>query len=247
MDNSLYKEIFKRKPFHLLGKLRGNISNEELEEIRTFIDGTDHLYPDIKVVTDIVPPSENKRGRGEEYAIVFYSEKKDNYLINIGYLGEQIDLYLASKDIGCLWYGLGSPKKRVKDNLEYVIMLLIGKKDKSEFRKDMYTSKRKDLSEIWEGKQYPFSNVVRFAPSACNTQNWFVHSADNKLSIYRQKHTKRGIMPVNKVTYYNRIDAGIFLCFLELCLNQEKMDYDRVLFTDTGEAEKTLVATYELR
>lgn len=35
--------------------------------------------------------------------LLFYSESKEGYLQNIGYLGEQIDLYLTSKNIGALW------------------------------------------------------------------------------------------------------------------------------------------------
>jgi len=246
MDNSLYQDIFKRKSFHLFGNLKEKIPPQDLKEILSFISRVDHLYPDIRIIADVVPASENKRSRGEEYAIIFYSEEKDNYLTNIGYIGEQIDLFLASKDIGSLWYGMGKPKKTVKGGLKYVIMLLFGKKDKAEFRKDMYASKRKPLAEIWEGEQYPFSNIVRFAPSACNTQNWLVENRDKRLSVYRIKHTRFGIMPRNKVTYYNQIDIGIFLCFLELCLNQEKIAFSRTLFIDSGQAENTLVAYYSL-
>lgn len=244
MNNCLYNNIFKRKSFHLFGDLKGKITSKELEEIQHFIDSVSHLYPDIKVIADIVPAIMNKRSRGEEYAIIFYSEEKDNYLTNIGYMGEQIDLFLASIDIASLWYGLGSPCNLVKEGLPYVIMILMGKKDRSDFRKDMYSSKRKKLSEIWEGREYSFSNIIRFAPSACNTQNWFVESLPGELLIYRQKHSKRGIMPENKVTYYNRIDIGIFLCFLELSFNHEKITFTRELFIDEGKAEKTLVAKY---
>lgn len=247
MENDLYKNIFKRKSFHLFGKLNGNISSDELAEINSFIKGVDHLYSDIKVSLDLVPSSEIKRGRGEEYAIIFYSEKKDNYLMNIGYIGEQIDLFLVSKDIGTLWYGLGSPNKSKKDGLDYIIMILIGKKDVSEFRKDMYASKRKELSEIWNGNEYSFANIIRYAPSACNTQNWFVNSEPNELSVFRQKHVKRGIIPENKIAFFNRIDIGIFLCFLELNLDHENIHYKRELFLDSGEANNTLVAKYLLQ
>lgn len=36
--------------------------------------------------------------------------KNDNYLQNVGYLGEQLDLYLVSKNIGTLWFGIGKQK-----------------------------------------------------------------------------------------------------------------------------------------
>ena len=47
---------------------------------------------------------------------------------------------------------------------------------------------------------------------------------------------------------YNRIDIGIFLCFLELCLMQSGISYERELFTDTAEnnCEEVLTAKYKL-
>ena len=39
----------------------------------------------------------------------------------------------------------------------------------------MFKSKRKHLNEIWNGEYYQdIGNIVRFAPSACNTQPWKV-------------------------------------------------------------------------
>ena len=46
---------------------------------------------------------------------LLYSEKKDNYLQNIGYIGEQLDLYLVSKNIGTLWFGIGKVKEKQLD------------------------------------------------------------------------------------------------------------------------------------
>ena len=55
-------------------------------------------------------------------------------------------------------------------------------------------------------------------------------------------------MPADKVAHYNRIDIGIFLCFLELCLMQNGVAYERELFTDTAEndCEEVLTAKYNL-
>ena len=93
-------------------------------------------------------------------------------------------------------------------------MIAIAKVDsETKFRKDMYKSKRKELSEIWSGNYYlDIASLVRFAPSACNTQPWKVESFEKELKIYRyRKEGKRGIMPKDKVIYYNQIDIGIFL------------------------------------
>lgn len=54
-------------------------------------------------------------------------------------------------------------------------------------------------------------------------------------------------MPAAKVSYYNRIDMGIFLCFLDLCLMHKGIRFEVRLQDDAGgENEKTLIAIYEL-
>ena len=54
-------------------------------------------------------------------------------------------------------------------------------------------------------------------------------------------------MPAEKVAFYNRIDTGIFLCFLELCLNSAGYSFQRDLFADEGcEEELVLNAVYTL-
>ena len=250
MDNKLYDMIFKRKSFHLFRNI-GNekISDEEIIDIENKFKELKPLVDNIKVKIKIVKDKITCR-RGQEYCILFYSEKKDNYLQNIGYLGEQLDLYLVSKNIGTLWFGIGKVEEKELDGLDYVIMIAIHKVDSSDnFRKDMYKSKRKEVSEIWEGNSYlDIANIVRFAPSACNTQPWKVLSSDNELKVYRyRKAGKRGIMPKDKVIYYNQIDIGIFLCFLELCLEKNNIKYNKELYVDEDhEGENNLVAVYRM-
>ena len=250
MDSSLYEIIFKRKSFHLFRNIgKEKITLEELEDIEKEFIKLKPLVEDIKVKIKIV--NNTTCHRGQEYCILFYSEKKDNYLQNIGYLGEQLDLYLVSKNIGTLWFGIGRPKEKEIDGLDYVIMMAIAKVDSSDkFRKDMYKSKRKDISEIWNGDSYlDIANIVRFAPSACNTQPWKVESSDKELKIYRyRKEGKRGIMPKNMVIYFNQIDVGIFLCFLEICLNKNQIYFNRSLFVEEDhEKELNLLAIYKIK
>ena len=251
MNIKLYDMIFKRKSFHLFRNI-GNekISDDELKNIEKKINELIPLSSGIKVKIIIAKDKLTCR-RGQEYCILFYSEKKDNYLQNIGYLGEQLDLYLVSKNIGTLWFGIGKVEEKQLDGLDFVIMMAIHKVDSPDkFRKDMFKSKRKEVSEIWEGNSYlDIANIVRFAPSACNTQPWRVESFDKELKVYRyRKAGKRGIMPKNMVIYYNQIDIGIFLCFLELCLEKNNITYNRELYVEEDhEVENNLTAVYKLK
>ena len=247
MNKEYYDMIFKRKSFHLFRNI-GNekISEEELKDIEKEFNKLKPLVEDIKVKIKII--KKESILRGQEYCILFYSEKKDNYLQNIGYIGEQLDLYLVSKDIGTLWFGIGKPDEKELDGLDFVIMIAIAKIDSPDkFRKDMYKSKRKELSEIWVGDNFlDIGNIVRFTPSACNTQPWKVDTTENEMKVYRyRKEGKRGIMPKDRVIYYNQIDIGIFLCFIELCLEHNNINYDRELYVEENhENEYNLTAKY---
>lgn len=251
INTSYYEMIWKRKSFHLFRNIGSEkLSSEELSKIEETYRGFTPLCPNIITAIRILPAEETSCKRGQEYCILLYSEKKDNYLQNIGYLGEQLDLFLASQNIGALWFGIGKTEQVSFEGLDFVIMIAIAKiDDAKKFRKDMFKSKRKPIDEIWKGEYIKeVTNIVRFAPSACNTQPWIVEHIENILKVYRyKKQGKRGIMPADKVSFYNQIDMGIFLCFLELCLLHEKISYKVELKNDMGlDNEKTLLAVYQL-
>ena len=68
----------------------------------------------------------------------------------------------------------------------------------------MYKSKRKELKEIWSGENYlDIGNIVRFAPSACNTQPWLVESYENELKVLKAIL----IMNICRFTFIDREDA----------------------------------------
>ena len=241
-----YKQIFKRKSFHIF-KDTDTLTEVEVQGLEDFIKTVKPLNSEIRTEIRIVPENETTCKRGGQYCILFYSETKGEYLRNIGYIGEQIDLYLASHNIGALWFGIGKPQKMQENGFGFVIMISIAKMPEERFRKDMFKSKRKPLSEIWRGNTLGVAEIVRFTPSACNTQPWIVENIDNNLMVYRfKKPGKKGIMPADKVCYYNKIDMGIFLFTLETCLSRENYTYERTLFADTSDdsIERTLIAKY---
>ena len=103
--------IFKRKSFHLFRNIGDeHLQEEEIKDIEKEFSNLKPLVNDIKIKIEIV--KKESILRGQEYCILFYSEKKDNYLQNIGYIGEQLDLYLVSKNIGTLWFGIGKPDEK---------------------------------------------------------------------------------------------------------------------------------------
>ena len=164
-------------------------------------------------------------------------------------IGEQLDLWLVAHNIGSLWFGIGKPDEPQYDGLDYVIMIAIHKvSDESKYRKDMFKAKRKELSEIWSGDELGIADIARIAPSACNSQPWYVKNEDGELTVFRvRKQGRVGIMPAAAVSYFNRIDIGIYLCILEICMQKNGIEFERTLFADDGgDAELTKVAVYRI-
>ena len=251
MKEYFYDVIFKRKSFHLFrGVGKDIITQDELADVEKAYHDFDCLYPEIKTAIRIVPASRVNFKRDAEYCILIYSEEKDNYLMNIGYIGEQLDLYLVHHDIGSLWYGIGKPDIPDYNSMKFVIMIAIHKvNDQSLYRKDMFKAKRKPLQDVWLGNDPGIADIARFSPSSCNTQPWYVENMNDILTVNRyRKPGKRGIMPVKSVLYYNCIDIGIYLCILEICMNNKGIDFTRELFIDNGsDAELTKVAKYMIK
>jgi len=235
MDLDLYKYFFKRKSFHTFNGLEEKLTKEELDSILNYLNNdVTHLYKDIKVKFEIVPANKTTCKRNEEYCILMYSETKKGYLQNIGYIGEQLDLYLTKNHIASLWCGLARPLIMPK-LMKFVIMFAISKcSDDSKYRKDMYKAKRKELDEIWFNDSLKdIGNIVRFTPSACNSQPWIIEG-DNKTIIVNRytKEGKSGLMPELYAHYYNSIDIGIFMYILELTLQSNNIEFEVKYFKE---------------
>jgi len=179
--------------------------------------------------------------------LLMYSEQKPLYLLNPGYMLEQMDLFLASRNIGACWYALAKTNELKYDSLEYIIMLAFGKSHPEDFRKDFSKTNRKNLEIIWKGEHYSdIGEIVRYAPSACNTQPWRIVSEDNCLRIYRTTQIK-SFMPAGKLSYYNSIDMGIFICFLDIALSHKGYKYERSLSTEKcDDSELIDIAEYNI-
>ncbi|MGI6607494.1 MAG: nitroreductase family protein [Erysipelotrichaceae bacterium] len=249
MNNDvLYQMIFKRKSFHLFRCETFPITTGEIDNIYSVFNSIAPLDSSIKTKIKIVKAEDSGCKVGNEYTIMFYSETKGNYLTNIGYLGQILDLYLVSKNIGTLWYGLGKAKEKKCNDLDFVIMMGIAKVSPDNFRKDMFRINRKPLEQIWNGDYLSISNIIRFAPSSCNNQPWTVENIDNCLNIYRNhKGRMYGVLPPKFSFFMTRIDMGIFLAFVETCLTYENISFEKEIYVDDKKVDKFLLAKYHLK
>lgn len=236
MDNELlYQTIFKRKSIRKYDMTP--LSSAVLDLLTEFaghvtpLDNTvkyEFVYLSTNEVKNLLPIK-------APHYICLYSETKPGYLMNAGFILQQIDLYLSANGIGSCWLGLAKPGRQVmepKDGMEFVIMLAFGNTEEQVHRTDPSVFVRKNISEI---SQIPGSEEllepVRLAPSASNSQPWYFTGDLAEIMVSREKP---GFLKAPVYARLNRIDIGIALCHLWLAVEHKGSTADFSL-TD-GEA-----------
>jgi hypothetical protein len=155
--------------------------------------------------------------------IAIYSEETEGYLENIGFLFQQMDLYLQTLGLGVCWLGMGRMNSKTTvqvEDMKFVIMLAFGYPKGDQLRHDRKGFKRKSMEQITDKPDHRLE-PARLAPSAVNSQPWyFTHDGDT-IHVYCNP---KG----------SSLDVGIALAHLYVA-NEE---YFR--FFKAGEAEHIL-------
>ena len=163
------------------------------------------LYPNIRVHWDIVPRNQVKCicPWTTPQLITIYSEEAEGYLENIGFLFQQMDLYLQTLGLGVCWLGMGRMNPRTTTEIagmKFVIMLAFGYPKGDPLRHDLKGFKRKPMEQITDMPD-PRLEPARLAPSAVNSQPWFFAHEGETIHVYC---SKKG----------SRLDMGIALAHL---------------------------------
>jgi len=188
-----------------------SVESHTLRGIEGFLSQLTPLYPDIEVSFRIVnQDSVNSLTlvKAPHYVVVS-SEKKHGHFVNVGFMLQQVDLYLSSIGLGSCWLGTGKPTDGVDDDKDYIIMLAFGKALESPHR-ELAEFKRKTLDEISDGADERLE-VVRLAPSARNMQNYYFTTDGSVIHAYRGE---AGFIAKKTFTKLHEIDVGIALAHL---------------------------------
>lgn len=179
----------------------------DMDLIENAISNAKPLNDGIKYYHEILTADEvSLRTRwSAPYYLALYCEKKDNYLENIGFVFQQVCLYMQSIGIGSCWVGMGSAKVK---NPDFIILIAFGKSDRMTRNPDDF--KRKKLSEITD---YEDERLIpaQLAPSAVNSQPWYFRHAGDGFDVFQ---AKQNIIKRQFLKKWNPIDVGIALAHL---------------------------------
>jgi nitroreductase len=219
IDEELYTTIFKRRSIRKFDMTA--LPEQKLQQIKSFAESVKPLIPNIRYEYSFLAQNDVKNLlpiKAPHY-ISIYSEKKDDYLMNTGFILQQVDLYLSASNIGSCWLGMAKPTKDVpltRNGMEFVIMLAFGGSKEELHRNNVLEFKRNSISEITSIKDSEeLLEPVRLAPSASNSQPWFFSGDLNQITVSRRK---LGIIKGALFKHMNEIDIGIALCHLNLSL-----------------------------
>ncbi|MBP3648428.1 MAG: nitroreductase [Clostridia bacterium] len=217
LNSALRDIIFKRKSTRSYQP--EPVSEEQLDSIRAFMDQLVPLYPDIPVQADILEASQVRcmQPWKTPHFIAIRTEDTPQAFLNVGFLFQQLDLYIQSLGLGCCWVGLGRPRKEPEDHLTHAILMPFGIGAESVWRDSLEQFNRKALPEISDQPDQRLE-CVRLAPSATNSQPWFFRHDGDNLHVYQVVQGPLKRMTLGKM---NCIDMGIALCHLAVTCQGE--------------------------
>jgi nitroreductase len=211
-NTNLYETIFKRKSIreYDLTPLDGHT----LAEVMAHTSALKPLYDNIKIEMKLVSQKDVKgllRAKAPHYLVVF-SETKDGYLTNAGFMPQQMDLFFSANGIGSCWQGMPKPTEEILNSskLEFVILLAFGKPKEKLHRESVSEFHRKALGEITDIKGADdLLEPARLAPSAMNRQQWFFTGNASTIHAYLAKSSFLTAFIFDRMS---KISIGIAIC-----------------------------------
>ena len=182
---------------------------DTLDEVKAQIEKVKPLYPDIKYSIKIANKTKGLLNVKAPHYLLFSSEEKDGFNENIGFIGQQLDLYFSGAGLGSCWLGMAKPHEHEDSVLDHVISMSFGKPAEPLYR-ELADFKRKPLSQVSEGIDERLE-AARLAPSGVNIQNWYFIAESGKIHCYRKKPSRFLGFLFNQL---GCIDMGIALCHI---------------------------------
>lgn len=218
------------------------INKTELELIRKFEEDIVKIFPEIDYHIDIID-NVNKHFHmlnpfdiKAPYYMAFYSEVKEDYQINAGYIMEQLSLFIISRGLGSCFMAIPNGIKEFDEKgRKYVISMAFGKAEKSPYRE---TSKanRMTKNKVCIYKEEPDDDMEKLidaailAPSAFNGQPWRFVVYNNRVHIFEK------VTRISRIVNWQDIDMGIALA--NMIVAAEELWIDVVIKTIDEVKEK---------
>ena len=184
-----------------------------LADLRAYMDNLVPLIPGARVEGRIIPTAHGNflQKWKTPHFIAIFSDGSDDALLNVGFMYQQLDLYAQARGLGTCWVGLGSltDAESVPEGMKLAVMMAVGMPDDVPERTPA-DFRRKPMSDMTDQPD-DHLEAMRLAPSATNSQPWYVTHEGDTLHIWREE---LGLIKQRTLGRMNKIDMGIGLCHL---------------------------------
>ena len=211
---TLTETIYRRKSFRSYSDEQ--LSAAVLQDIENCIKNAKPLYPQIKFSWKIVGPEDMKcmqPWRAPHY-IAMFTEEADGARENLGFVFQQVELYMQSIGLGSCWLGLGKLNEEenvANDGMDFAMMMAFGTPKDETLRISTEEFKRKTIDEISDSEDKRLE-CARVAPSAVNSQPWyFVHEGNTVHTYCMDRFFRKQFLGD-----MNKMDVGIALAQIYL-------------------------------
>lgn len=216
----LYDAIIKRKSIrHFEDR---TIPVDVINTILDYARNVEALNESIDINIEIVEC--NRNVFSAPYYVALYSEIKNGYAENAGYIMQQIVMYLTAMGLGtCYQVFVGNVAKRDATGKHRVITVAFGYTKEDIFR-DALTASRLTQEEICIFKEKPNNNIfklieaIRMSPSSMNSQPWRIVVYKNHIHLF----SKKAVIPKHDTV--TRINIGIAIANLSMAADNQWID-----------------------
>lgn len=194
------------------------VDKKILDNILNFTKHLEMIDENQQVQFEII---ENKDDKRAPYFLVLSAVPVEGYLINAGFLMQQVMLYIMTKGIGSCFMKYHKLPIHTKVGFEPVFMLAFGYTNKSIYR-EAKKSHRLSISEICRFKTEISEDMKRIleagrlAPSYHNNQPWRFVVYENRIHLFCRKSK----VEFDSLKTTKNIDLGIALANLYLAAEE---------------------------
>lgn len=215
---NLYEGIYLRKSIrkYKMEKLDAAL----LEHILNFTNHLEMLDNEQQVQFEIVENLKGHYGKAPYY-LVLSALPQEGFLVNGGFLMEQVMLYMLTKDLGTCFMPCHNRNLHLVNGFEPVVMLAFGRTEEELYR-DAKKARRLPLKDLCVFKEAAGEDVKkilgagRLSPSSLNSQPWRFVVYSNHIHVFCKKNS----LPIPSLKKLRQIDVGIALANLYLAAEE---------------------------
>lgn len=208
---NLYASIAQRKSCRKYDM--APLGHDFIKKMEEALQGFERLFPDLPISYRFTSKVKGSFHVDAPHYLVISGHGKQGEAESVGFLFQQLVLWLDAMEIGSVW--LGGSKDTEQSRSDDIIILAFGRTTEPVHR-TLDAFKRKPIDTITNAPDDSCIQAAHLAPSGVNTQPWFFEKQTDSVLLYKQKLK----LPLSLLYKHSDVDMGIALCHYALACKE---------------------------